>query len=257
MSCFLEQAEALERQAAEGRVAYYAERLLVKGSTVGNLLDVGCGNGYGVLEWRRRGIPCFGVDRSLYRMARWASEHKDRRPLVVADAQQLPFADASFDAVVSSGMIEHVGVSETSSPYTVTAHPDRDERRAQVIRDLGRVARGGGAVFVDCPNGTFPIDFWHGNRLGAFRIHPVPDALLPTHGELLRWGKAAGCRAAIEPLHGRLRFRQISQRWWGKILSPAVAAFLRLLDLLVSARLGRLVAWLYPYIVVSLLPAEK
>lgn len=247
----LEQAEALERAAAGGRVAYLSS--LVP-AIAGPVLDVGCGNGYGVERWLARGHRTVGVDRSLYRLGRWAAERATEgaeRRLVVGDAAALPFREGAFGLVVSSGMIEHVGVSETSAPYTVRPHPDRDLLRRAVIAELGRILAAGGTLVVDCPNGAFPVDFWHGDRIGAFRVHPVPDALLPTHADLLRWGAEADLTPRIEPLGRRLRFRQVRRRWWGRLLAPLAALFLRALDRVVSTRLGRPLARLYPYVVVS------
>ena len=251
MSSLLAAAEALEREAAAGRVAYYSGLLRRRARPADTVLDVGCGNGYSVAEWRELGLRAFGLDRSLYRMGRWATEHGRAPRLVVADAARLPFAASSFDAVISSGMIEHVGVSETSDPYTVEPQAARDQLRGEVIAELGRIVRSGGAAYVDCPNGSFPIDFWHGDRLGAFRLHAVPDALLPGHRQLLRWGRAAGLSARLEALGGRLRFRQIRARWWGRLLGPVVEGSLRALDPLVETRLGAIIAWCYPYVVVS------
>lgn len=251
MSSLLEAAEALEREAAEGRVAYFGALMERPGLPAGSLLDVGCGNGYGVASWRARGLRAFGVDRSLYRMGRWASEHGRAPRLVVADAARLPFAASTFDGVVSSGMIEHVGVSERSNPYAIEPHAARDQLRGEVIRELGRVTRPGGAAFVDCPNGSFPVDFWHGDRLGASRMHRVPDSLLPGHRQLLEWGRAAGLGSRLQPLVGRLRFRQIRARWWGRLLGPVVESVLRALDPLLDSRLGAMIAWCYPYVVVA------
>jgi hypothetical protein len=61
---------------------------------------------------------------------------------VVADGRDLPFADASFDFVHSSAVIEHVGSGE---------------RQAQFLRECWRVARRG--IFITTPNRWFPIEF--------------------------------------------------------------------------------------------------
>ena len=251
MSHLLEEAEHLERQAAEGRVAYFRSLLGARGRLPGALLDVGCGNGYGVMSWRAEGVPAFGLDRSLYRMGRWAAEHGHSPPLVVGDAGELPFASNRLAVVVSSGMIEHVGVAETANPYTVTAHADQEQKRAAVVAELGRVTSPDGTLIVDCPNGSFPVDFWHGDRLGALRLHRVPDSLLPGHRQLLRWGRDSGLRPGLQPIGRRLRFRQIRSRWWGKLLSPVVMAVLFCSDRLIRTPLGPLVAWIYPYVVVA------
>lgn len=248
MTNLLDQAEELERIAAETRVDYLATRLpTLKGS----VLDVGCGNGYSVLGWLARGYNAFGVDRSPYRLARWAEEGCVLNRVVVADAQNLPFRQQDFDLVVSSGMIEHVGVDESSTPYTICPHPDRDVQREHVIAELARVLSRNGTLIVDCPNGAFPIDFWHGDTVGAFRLHGVPDSLLPTHRELFLWAAAAGLAARVEPLSGRLRFRQIRSRWWGRLLAPAASMCLRILDRILLSRFSRAFVWLCPYVVIS------
>ena len=61
---------------------------------------------------------------------------------VQADALDLPFADASFDLVHSSAVLEHVGS---------IANQER------MIRECVRVARR--AIFVTTPNRWFPIEF--------------------------------------------------------------------------------------------------
>lgn len=59
-----------------------------------------------------------------------------------ADGRDLPFADASFDVVHSSAVLEHVGGGEN---------------QAQFIREMVRVARRG--VFLTTPNRWHPIEF--------------------------------------------------------------------------------------------------
>jgi SAM-dependent methyltransferase len=216
------------------------------------LLDMGCGNGYSVAAWRRIGVRAVGADNSFYRLGRWVEEHRRGRAFVVADAGALPFAADSFDVVVSSGMIEHVGVTETTNPYTVHPHRDRDQARAGVVRELARVTRADGTTLLDCPNGAFPIDFWHGDRLGAFRRHGVPDSLLPVFTDFVAWARTAGREARLETVTGRLAFRQVGRRWWGRWLAAPMALFLRFLDGLVVRGFAGLPARTYPYLVVAL-----
>jgi SAM-dependent methyltransferase len=217
------------------------------------LLDVGCGNGYAVREWRDQGLDAVGVDISLYRLSRWVSEHPaSSRPFVIADAIALPFRDGVFDRVVSSGMIEHVGVEESSLPYTVIAQPDQKKKRRRVVAEIVRVAGPGATILIDWPNGSFPIDFWHGDDLGAFRIHAIPDVLLPSFGDLRRWAECCGCSAELRPMTGRLAFRQVGSRWWGRLLAPLMRLYLWGLDILTRVGKGRMAAPFYPYLVAEI-----
>jgi SAM-dependent methyltransferase len=251
MSNLLEESEKHEAQAAEERVAFY-ERVVSSGSDRPTLLlDVGCGNGYAVGEWRSHGLTAFGVDRSLYRMSRWVMEHAAPIPLVVSDATALPFPEGTFDVVLSSGMIEHVGVDESSSPYTVHPRPEKTELRRKAVMEMARVAADSGCVLIDFPNGSFPIDFWHGDNVGAFRAHSIPDVLLPSFSDIRKWAKSAQGSAVILPLTGRLKFRQVGRHLWGRVGSPLMRLMIGILDVFTSFGMGRLIAPAYPYLVVK------
>jgi SAM-dependent methyltransferase len=246
MNSLLHDAEELESGAAAERVALF-ERL---GVPPGPLLDVGCGNGHSVAEWRRLGRRAYGVDYELYRLTRWVEVHRPGQPLVVADARALPFRAGTFVHVVSSGMLEHIGVSESPSPYTVTAWPNRHACRSEAVSEMTRVVVPGGHLTLDFPNGRFPIDFWHGDRVGAFRIHGVPDALNPTVSALVAY--AGVHTVTVLPVGTRLRFRQISQRWWGRLLGPLARAYVATLDA-APGRLGQwLRSWLSPFLLVRI-----
>lgn len=95
------------------------------------ILDVGCGNGLylGALRNAGHAGPTFGMDLSRGMLDAAAVASPDAR-LLVGDAQQLPFPDASFDCLLAMHMLYHV--------------PDR----ALAIAELRRVLRPGGVVFV-------------------------------------------------------------------------------------------------------------
>lgn len=245
--------ESLEKEAAAGRVDYYRS-LLDSGEASGWILDLGCGNGYAVDRWQSNGLRAVGVDNSRYRLSRWISEGVEDRPLILADAIHLPFRSGAFSAVISSGMIEHVGVRESTPPYRVAALPDREARRAEVVREALRVTGSGGAVFLDCPNGAFPVDFWHGDRVGAFRVHAVPDALLPTLAEAKQWLAYTGATASLTPIGQRLRFKQIASRWWGRVLRIPVRTAMAILDRLVGRVDDRFLSPLLPFLVLRISP---
>lgn len=74
--------------------------------------DIGCGQGPALNYLASRGATVFGLDVSLDSIQRarvGASElgHLHRTLLMRGDAERLPFTDASFDAVVSLGVLHH------------------------------------------------------------------------------------------------------------------------------------------------------
>src|SRR5215212_4723809 len=100
----------LELEGTRRRILDYYLPLLPRAARV---LDCGCGNGLSVDLLRERGLDAWGNDLSQLRKWQWRErEHRDR--LVVASALSLPFAGDSFDVVISSGVIEHIGVEETA-----------------------------------------------------------------------------------------------------------------------------------------------
>ena len=96
-----------------------------------SILDVGCGNGRYLSELRARGHRGFvcGADLSdgMLRSARPAAGDD---PLLVSDAQSLPFASESFDVALMMHMLYHV--------------PDRPK----ALAEIRRVVRPGGVVLV-------------------------------------------------------------------------------------------------------------
>ncbi|HJQ38972.1 MAG TPA: class I SAM-dependent methyltransferase [Thermoanaerobaculia bacterium] len=214
----------LELEGTRRRILDFYLPLLPRGARV---LDCGCGNGLSVDLLTERGFDAWGNDLSQLRKWQWRErEHRDR--LVVASALTLPFADDAFDVVISSGVIEHIGVSETSVPrYAVTPLPNRDELRAAFLRELLRVAP---TVYLDCPNGAFPIDFWHGDTPGSARFHSLREGFLPTFSEI----RAIAPR--VEPLspYKRLQFRQASQHWYGRLLGRPADWFFRFMPKFVA-----------------------
>jgi ubiquinone/menaquinone biosynthesis C-methylase UbiE len=110
------------------------------GSVAGlRVLEVACGRGGFVRELARGGAHVTGCDFSFSALrvahaklhdmgsSRWAT-------LVHGDAQCLPFADGSFDLIVSCETIEHL--------------PDVQA----AIREMHRVTRAGGKLFLTTPN---------------------------------------------------------------------------------------------------------
>ncbi len=102
------------------------------------VLDIGCGTGTLALAAKRRVGPdaeVDGVDPSAEMIAR-AKAKAARQGLSVrfevATAQKLPFADASFDVVLSSLMLHHLP----------------DDMRKQAVAEVRRVLKPGGRFMV-------------------------------------------------------------------------------------------------------------
>ena len=71
------------------------------------VLDVGCGNAIFTQWLRRRAEKVFGLDHNLSNI-RYGRTHYPELHLSVASGEAIPFADATFDAVVCSEVLEHV-----------------------------------------------------------------------------------------------------------------------------------------------------
>lgn len=100
------------------------------GSTV---LDVGCAKGFMLHDMAELipGVEVRGIDVSQYAID---NVIEDMRPFVqVADAKDLPFADDSFDVVISIN----------------TVHNLAREECGQALREIERVSRAGAFVTLD------------------------------------------------------------------------------------------------------------
>lgn len=91
--------EVLGRSFGGGRTAYEWLARAVSSSAT-RVLDLACGAGAMIERLERPGRTVIGLDRSETELAEAAA--RGRGPLVLGHASYLPFADNSFDAVVTS-----------------------------------------------------------------------------------------------------------------------------------------------------------
>lgn len=89
-----------------------AERVYEFSASSGlRVLDVGAGNGFVMSRYARAGARAFGVELTTrgVDLSRQRFEVEGVRAFVnQGDAEHLPFADATFDAVTSMGVLHHV-----------------------------------------------------------------------------------------------------------------------------------------------------
>jgi ubiquinone/menaquinone biosynthesis C-methylase UbiE len=126
--------------------AFVALSRLPSGSRVA---DLGCGSGVFTDVLQRRGYRCAGLDLSpkLVEIAR--AKFRDVE-FVEGDVERLPFADASFDGVLLSGLIHHL--------------PDPSRCAAEVFRIL----RPGGTFVAFDPNRMNPFMYLYRDRSSPF-----------------------------------------------------------------------------------------
>ncbi|MGV8026267.1 MAG: class I SAM-dependent methyltransferase [Anaerolineaceae bacterium] len=77
---------------------------------VHRILDLGCGNGRHLVYFGKAGYQVFGTDLSgwgLQAASTWVSQENIPSRLALADMQSLPFANGSFDAIISFKVIQH------------------------------------------------------------------------------------------------------------------------------------------------------
>jgi ubiquinone/menaquinone biosynthesis C-methylase UbiE len=103
------------------------------------ILEVACGRGGFVRELAQRGARVTGCDFSFAALCMAKTKlaqagGSSSATLVHGDAQRMPFADASFDVIVSCETIEHL--------------PDA----SSAILEMHRVTRPGGQLFLTTPN---------------------------------------------------------------------------------------------------------
>jgi SAM-dependent methyltransferase len=220
---------AMEVDGARRRIIDFYLPLIRQSLHRPRVLDCGCGNGVSVDVLASEGIEAWGNDLSSLRKWQWR-ERDQRQRLVVANALTLPFPNAYFDIVLSSGLIEHLGVDEWSNPrYTIRERPDRHQIRSAFFDELARVVAPAGRIYIDCPNRLFPIDFWHSDVGGRPRIHSRHEPFLPSFNEIVQYAHASMPDATVLALspYKRLQFHQAARHWYGRLLAPAMNLIFR------------------------------
>lgn len=154
-------------RAEELRIAY---DLLPRG---GKVLDLGAGDGWQANNLAKAGFHVTAVDVDAERIGPTPAY-----PVGLYDGYTLPYADATFDAVYSSNVMEHVEAFE------------------QVQRELARVLRPGGIALHCVPSGVWR--FW------TSATHPVYAAKMMARMAIGRGRPQAALQERLQSAHGRL-----------------------------------------------------
>jgi SAM-dependent methyltransferase len=200
-----------------------------------HVLDLATGTGWGsrVIAQRFPGVSVTGVDIADHMLA-YAKERAALQKLSIdyrhADAEQLPFADGSFDAVVSTFGVMFVGKPEAAAA------------------ELGRVVKRGGRVVLS----TWRYDSNVFNMFGVMKpfMAPPPQPAPPSPFE---WGKVERLRELLgaqfelqfEEGENHYRYASGEQAWdlWVNHYGPSKTLAASLDDARLAQFKQAMIAW--------------
>lgn len=131
----------------------------------GRVLDIACGAGDLLRGLQGAGRDLHGCDISVEALRISAAEAPEAH-LAVADAQNLPYRDSSFDAVYNLGSLEHFLDMEGA------------------LSEMRRVLKPGGRAVVMVPNSRYIGDLW---RRLTFRGGADHHQILERFGTRREW----------------------------------------------------------------------
>jgi SAM-dependent methyltransferase len=174
----------------------------------GRILDWGCGHGQNAQRLAERGMDVAAFDFRPGEQEASGPRRLEHFPDIEAyieidDPVRLPYPDDSFDAVLSMGVLEHVGDPDGS------------------LDEIRRILRPGGTLYVyKLPNrysyterlGKWAGHYWHGS-LPDDRLYTLTSAvqLVRAHGFEVIEARRANMLPLNRPGD---RFPSIARPWW-------------------------------------------
>lgn len=128
----------------------------------GDLLEVGCGEGRGIPRLFPYIASYSAIDKIDTAIAALQEKYPEAK-LIAGNLPPLPYADESFDSVVSFQVIEHI----------------RDDRN--FLREIHRVLRPGGVALLTTPNRPLSLSRnpWHIREYTATELTSLAKAFFP------------------------------------------------------------------------------
>jgi SAM-dependent methyltransferase len=201
---YFEQHDSSTKEMAAHKLLQVARELT---NDTGRLLDIGSGRGEVLKAAREERWKPVGLEPSpmfAEYAARYSGAEVRREPL-----EQSNFAAGSFDVVVLGAVLEHL------------YNPD------QIIKEISRILRPGGALFVDVPNEQ-GLYYFIGNTYERVRGRDWVVNLAPTFPPFHVFGFSPRSLRALLAKHG-LR----PERWYvypGRSMVPARGGLTGLLE---------------------------
>lgn len=195
----LKTAERVSRDVTDNFVYQRSKLAYVEAAkrVCGDILEIGTGTGYGIdiIAPRCRRFVTMDKTRSEE-----LAEMPENVEFVQATVPPLPFADESFDYVVSFQVIEHI------------------KRDREFVREVHRVLKKGGKFIVSTPNRPMSLtrNPWHVREYTADEF----GALLSTFTEVEALGVAGNERVWSyyeknrESVRRIMRFDILRMQWW-------------------------------------------
>lgn len=174
-----------------------------------------------ILVWAsRQGARAYGIDISeptvIQARAAFDTDPRARDGLrgAVGDVRDLPFRDASFDAIYSMGTIEHF------------------EETARAVEEMARVLKPGGRAIVGVPNRYDPfLRPMFAAALQAIGLYGYGYEKSYSRGALRRMLEQAGLRVVAETailfIPGWLRMLDLACHAWCRPLAAVTGALVR------------------------------
>lgn len=126
------------------------------------VLDIGCATAGISIAFAKRDARIVGLDitRRVSLMAkRRTYEEGVNVPLLLADGENMPFFNESFEIVVCNNIIEHV------------PHPKK------LVDEIERVLKPGGILFLSAPNKISPISILSDPHYNLFGVSLLPPKI--------------------------------------------------------------------------------